>query len=134
MWELLIFRNLEERDRATVVERCRVSPPLPSPLFVPHRTLLGYAVNTGSRNTKEGPRDLRDVTRNDTQRCVLRMSDSSVYKRDNRRLSLCTYVLWYCARIPRFLFPSGFQINISHRPKFVYSTILMYRSNSKIMQ
>jgi hypothetical protein len=55
-------------------------PSLPSPLFAPHSVLLGYMVTTGSRNSKEGPRDLSDVTRNNTQHCVLRMSDSSVYK------------------------------------------------------
>jgi hypothetical protein len=66
MRELLKFRNMEDRDCATVVERCRALPPLPSPRLAPHRALLGYAVNTGSRNSKEGPRDLRDVTRNNT--------------------------------------------------------------------
>jgi hypothetical protein len=35
MRELLKFRNLKERDCATVAERCRVLPPLPSPLFAP---------------------------------------------------------------------------------------------------
>jgi hypothetical protein len=35
MWELLKFRNLKERDCATVAERCCVLPPLPSPLFAP---------------------------------------------------------------------------------------------------
>jgi hypothetical protein len=85
MRELLKFRNLEERDSATVVERCRVLPSLPSPRFAPHRVLLGYMVNTGSRNSKKGPRDLRDVTCNKTQRCILRMSDSSVYKGSDKR-------------------------------------------------
>jgi hypothetical protein len=33
MRELLKFRNLKERDCATVAERCCVLPPLPSPLF-----------------------------------------------------------------------------------------------------
>jgi hypothetical protein len=42
-------------------------PPLPFPLFAPHRELLRYAVNTGLRNSKEGPHDLSDVTRNNTQ-------------------------------------------------------------------
>jgi hypothetical protein len=74
MRELLKFRNLKERDCATVV-----SDVFPHPRFAPHRALLGYAVNNGLYNSKEGPRDLRDVTRNNTQRCVLRMSDSSVY-------------------------------------------------------
>jgi hypothetical protein len=83
MRELIKFRNLEELDCATVVERCRVLPHLPSPRFASHPVLLGYAVATGSRNSKDGPRNLRDVTRNNTQRCVLRMSDSSVYKREN---------------------------------------------------
>jgi hypothetical protein len=84
MRELLKFRNLKERDCATLAERCHALPPLPSPLFAPHCALLGYAVTTGSRNNKEGPRDLSDVTRNNTQRCDLRMSDSSVNKIDWR--------------------------------------------------
>jgi hypothetical protein len=91
MRELIIFRNLEEHDCAKVVERCRVLPSLPSPCFAPHRALLGYTVNTGSRNSKEGPRDLHDVTRNNTQRCILLMSDSSVYKRHWRQCSSVEY-------------------------------------------
>jgi hypothetical protein len=39
MQELLKFRNLEERDCATVAECYRVLPPLPSPRFVLHRAL-----------------------------------------------------------------------------------------------
>jgi hypothetical protein len=35
------FRNLKERDCATVAERYRVLPPLPFPCFAPHRALLG---------------------------------------------------------------------------------------------
>jgi hypothetical protein len=69
MQELIKFRNLKKRDCATVVEHCRVLPPLPSPLFAPHCVLLGYAVTTvttGSRNSNEGPHDLSDVTRNNT--------------------------------------------------------------------
>jgi hypothetical protein len=54
MRELLEFRNIKERHCATVVEHCRVLPPLPSPRFAPHRALLGYAVNTGSRNIRKG--------------------------------------------------------------------------------
>jgi hypothetical protein len=80
MWEVIKFRNLEERDCTTVVERYRVLPLHPSPLSAP--VLLGYAVTIGPRNSKEGPRDLSDVTRNSTQRCVLCMSDSSVDRRD----------------------------------------------------
>jgi hypothetical protein len=68
MRELLKFRNLEERDIATVAERCRV--------------LLGYSVTIGLRSSKEGPRDLSDVMLKNTRRCILRMSDSSVYRRD----------------------------------------------------
>jgi hypothetical protein len=83
MRELIEFRNLEECDCAAVVKRCRVLPPLSSPRFATHRVLLGYAVTTRSRNSKEVPRDLSDVTRKNTQRCVLRMSDSSVYNSDN---------------------------------------------------
>jgi hypothetical protein len=63
MRELLKFRNLKERDCATVV-----SDVFPYSRFAPHRTLLGYAVNTGLRNSKEGPRDVRDVMRNNAQR------------------------------------------------------------------
>jgi hypothetical protein len=77
MQELIKIRNLKERDCATVAERCRVLPPFPS-----FRVLLGYAVITWSRNGKEVRRDLSDLTRNNTQRCLLRMSDSSVDKRD----------------------------------------------------
>jgi hypothetical protein len=44
MRELLKFRNLKERDCATVAERYRVLPPLPSPRFAPLRVLLGCAV------------------------------------------------------------------------------------------
>jgi hypothetical protein len=83
--ELLKFRNLKTRDCEIVV-----SDVLPYPRFAPHRTLLGllgYAVNIGLRNSKEELRDLRDVTRNNTQRCVLRTSDSSVYRRDWRQCS-----------------------------------------------
>jgi hypothetical protein len=82
MWEVITFRNLKERDCATVPERCRVLPSLPS-----FRMLLGYAVITWSRNSKEGQSDLTDVTRNNTQRCVLRVSDSSVDRRDRRQCS-----------------------------------------------
>jgi hypothetical protein len=38
------FRNLKERDCATVTERYHVLPPLPSPRFAPHCALLGCAV------------------------------------------------------------------------------------------
>jgi hypothetical protein len=44
MRKLLKFRNLNERDCATVAERCRVLPPLPSPSIAPHHELLGCAV------------------------------------------------------------------------------------------
>jgi hypothetical protein len=77
MQELIKFRNLKERYCATVAERFRVLPPLP-----PFRVLLGYAVITWSPNSNEGRRDLSDVTRTNTQRCVLRMSDSSVNERE----------------------------------------------------
>jgi hypothetical protein len=77
MQELLKSRNLKKRNCATVV-----SDVFPYPRFTPHRMLLGYAITTGLHNSKEGPRDLRDVMCNNTQCCVLRMSDSSVYKRD----------------------------------------------------
>jgi hypothetical protein len=58
MRELLKFRNLKERDCATVAERCRVLPPLPSPSFASLRVLLGYVISIGSRNNKEGSRNL----------------------------------------------------------------------------
>jgi hypothetical protein len=35
MRQVINLRNLKERDCATVVERRRVLPPLPSPLFAP---------------------------------------------------------------------------------------------------
>jgi hypothetical protein len=79
MRQLIKFRNVKERDCATVVERCRVLPPLPSARFAPHRVLLCYSVTTGSHNSKAGPPDLCEVTRDNTQRFVLRISDSSVY-------------------------------------------------------
>jgi hypothetical protein len=68
MREVIKIRNLKERDCTTVAERCRVFRPFPSLLFAPHRALLGYAVNTGMRNSKEGPRDVR---RNNTEHRVL---------------------------------------------------------------
>jgi hypothetical protein len=80
MQDVIKFRNLKEHDCTTVTERYHVMPPHPSPLFA--LVLLGYAVTIGSRNSKEGPRDLSDIMRNSTQRCVLRMSDSSVDRRD----------------------------------------------------
>jgi hypothetical protein len=75
MWELLKFRNLKKHVCATVV-----SDVFPYPRFAPHHMLLGYAVTTGLRNTKNG-RDLCDVMCNSTQCYVLHMSDSSVYKK-----------------------------------------------------
>jgi hypothetical protein len=63
MREVITFRNLKERDCATVAGHCRVLPPLPS-----FHMLLGYAVITWSRKSKEGQSDLSDVTRNNTQR------------------------------------------------------------------
>jgi hypothetical protein len=82
MREVIEIRNLKECDCATVAERRRVLPPLPSS---PLRVLLGYAVITWSRNSKEGVRDLSDVTRNSTRCCVLRVLDSSVDRRDWRQ-------------------------------------------------
>jgi hypothetical protein len=90
MRELLKFRNLKERDSATVAERWRLLTP-----FSSLRVLLGYAITTGSRNSKEGPRDLSDVTRNSTQRCVLCMSDSSVYRGDRGQCSSSSKVVRY---------------------------------------
>jgi hypothetical protein len=58
MREVMKFRTLEERDCATVAERYRVLPPLPFPRFTSPRLLLGYAMSIGSRNSKEGRRDL----------------------------------------------------------------------------
>jgi hypothetical protein len=43
MRELLKFRNLKESDCATVAERYRVLPPLPSPLFA--RRVAGLRCN-----------------------------------------------------------------------------------------
>jgi hypothetical protein len=85
MREVMKFRNLKECDCATVAECRRVLPLHPSPIFAP--VLLGYAVTIGSRNSKEGQSDLSDVTHNNTQRCVLRVLDSSVDRRDWRQCS-----------------------------------------------
>jgi hypothetical protein len=82
MREVIKFRNLKGRDCATVAERCRVLLPHPS-----LRVLLGYAVTIWSTNSKEGPRDRSDVTRNSTRRCFLRVLDSSVDRRDWRQCS-----------------------------------------------
>jgi hypothetical protein len=77
MRKVIELRNLKERDCTTVAERCRVLPPHTS-----LRVLLGYAAITWPRNSEEELRDLSDVTLNSTRRCVLRMSDSGVYRRD----------------------------------------------------
>jgi hypothetical protein len=45
------------------------SPPFPR--SAPHHVLLGYAVNTGSRISKEASSDLHNITRDNTQCCVL---------------------------------------------------------------
>jgi hypothetical protein len=82
MRELLKFRNLNKRDCGTVA-----SDVFPYPCFAPLRVLLGYAVTTGLLNSKEGPRDLLDVMRNNTEYCVLRMSESSVYKSEKKKQS-----------------------------------------------
>jgi hypothetical protein len=55
MQEVIKIRNLKERDCATVAERCRVLPPLPS-----FRMLLGYAVITWSHNSRKD--DVTSVT------------------------------------------------------------------------
>jgi hypothetical protein len=96
MREVITFRNLKERDCATVAERCRVLPPHTS-----LRVLLGYVVITWSRNSKAGRRDLSDVTRNNTQRCVLRVSDSSVDRRDWRQCSASKVLVvkWSTSRL-----------------------------------
>jgi hypothetical protein len=44
MRELLKFRNLKERDCATLAQCCRILPFFPSPCFVPYRALLGCVV------------------------------------------------------------------------------------------
>jgi hypothetical protein len=82
MREVITFRDFKERECATVAERCRVLPPLAS-----FCVLLGYAVITWSRNRKEGRCELGDVTRNNTQCCFLRVSDTSIYRRDRRQCS-----------------------------------------------
>jgi hypothetical protein len=58
MQEVITFRNFKERDWATVAERYHMLPPLPFPRFALLRVLLGYAVITWLRNSKEGRRDL----------------------------------------------------------------------------
>jgi hypothetical protein len=55
MREVITFRNFKERECATVAECYRV---LPFPRFASFRVLLGYAVITWLRNSKEGRRDL----------------------------------------------------------------------------
>jgi hypothetical protein len=55
MREVIKFRNIKERDCATVAERCRVLRPLP--LF---RVLLGYAVITWSPTVRKD--DVTSVT------------------------------------------------------------------------
>jgi hypothetical protein len=85
MRELIKFRNLKERDCATVAERCRVLPLLPFPRFALRVARLRG--NTGWRNSKVGQRNLSDVTLNNTRRCVPHMSDSSVDRRDWRQCS-----------------------------------------------
>jgi hypothetical protein len=77
LWHICPMREMLKEPQGTRL--CNSSgvlprhalPPLPSPRFTPHRALLGYAVNTGLCNSKEGSRDLHDVTRNSTQRCIL---------------------------------------------------------------
>jgi hypothetical protein len=51
---LLKFRNLKERDCATVAERYRILPPIPSPRFVPHRALVGCAVTLDGPTVRKG--------------------------------------------------------------------------------
>jgi hypothetical protein len=53
MRELIKIRNLKERDCATVAERCRVLPLLPSPRFAPHRALLGCALTLDGATVKK---------------------------------------------------------------------------------
>jgi hypothetical protein len=71
MREPLKRRKLETRLRNSS-ERCllRAEPRLPCPRFVPHHAFLCDAANVGSRNSEEGSRDLRYVTRKNTERCV----------------------------------------------------------------
>jgi hypothetical protein len=47
-----------------------------------HRTLLGDTLYAGSRNSKEGSRDLRDVTYNSIESWVLPRVRTRVYRRD----------------------------------------------------
>jgi hypothetical protein len=68
MREAIKIRNFKERDCTTVAERCRVLPHLLSPRFASLRVLLDYAVLAWSRNSKEGRRDLSQVTRNNSSR------------------------------------------------------------------
>jgi hypothetical protein len=58
MREVITFRNFKECDCTTVAERCRVLPPLPSPRFASLHVLLCYVVTIGSRNSKEGRRNI----------------------------------------------------------------------------
>jgi hypothetical protein len=87
MREMITFGNLEKCNCTTVAERCRVLPPFPSPRFASLCVLLGYAISIGSRNNKERPRNLSNITHNSTRRCFLRMSDSSIDSRDRWQCS-----------------------------------------------
>jgi hypothetical protein len=75
MRELLKRRKLETRLRNSS-DQCFTlpSPCFPFPRFAPHRTLLGYAVNTGLHDS--------------TQRCVLPQVRFRVYRRDWRQFSV----------------------------------------------
>jgi hypothetical protein len=59
MREVITFRKFKERDCATVAERYRVLPPLPS-----FRVLLGYVVTTWSRNHNVSSVPSRETIRN----------------------------------------------------------------------
>jgi hypothetical protein len=71
MREVMKFRTLKERDCATVAERYRILRPLPFPRFASLRVLLGNAMSIGSRNGKEGRRDLSRHATIAAARCFL---------------------------------------------------------------
>jgi hypothetical protein len=72
MRELLKRRNFETRLRNSTepssAEICRA--------------VQSLALLSDSRNSKEGSRDLCDITRNNTERCLLPRVRSRVYRRD----------------------------------------------------
>jgi hypothetical protein len=114
----IYYLNIQRRDVVVLLCILWRNRPMRSPSLTLSslRVLLGYAVTAGSRNSREGPRDLSDVTLNSTRRCVLRMSDSSVYRRDWRQCS--------STRVPVVFV--GVQVRVRNR-EFMTSYRMSYR-------